>query len=232
MSKTIGILGGMGPLATIDLFQKIVINTPASTDQDHLRILIYNNPKIPPRTNYLDVSINSPLTELRKSAILLENAGADFIIMPCHTAHLWYEDIKKSLCIPFYSMIENTVQKLIIQKEYSNRQILLLATETTIQNKLYQNAFSNSSKIIIPNQEEQSVVNKIIKSIKSLKIDSNQYIEELNIILSEYKKKGINVILGGCTEIPLVFPYLSNDIEKIDPTLMLALMAISKAKIN
>ncbi|MGD9677036.1 MAG: aspartate/glutamate racemase family protein [Vulcanibacillus sp.] len=232
MSKIIGILGGMGPLATIDLFQKIVINTPASTDQEHLQILIYNNPKVPPRTTCLDISVDNPLIELRKSAILLENAGADFVIMPCHTAHIWYEEIKKSINIPFYSMIENTVQEIIIQNKYSNRQIFLLATETTIQNKLYQNAFGSSSKLIIPNQEEQRVVSNLIKSIKSLTVDSNQYIEELNTILFDYKKKGITAILGGCTEIPLVFPYLSNCMEKIDPTLMLALMAISKAKIN
>lgn len=232
MGKIVGILGGMGPLATIDLFQKIVLNTPASTDQEHLQILIYNNPKIPPRTNFLDVLAENPLIELKRSAIVLEKAGADFIIMPCHTAHLWYEEIKKVINIPFYSMIENTVKATIIQKGYTHKQILLLATETTIKNKLYQNAFGNSSKIVIPNQEEQSVVNNIIKSIKSAKIGSNQYIEELNIILLKYKKKEISAILGGCTEIPLIFPYLSDDIEKIDPTLMLALLAISMAKIN
>ncbi len=230
MTKIIGILGGMGPVATIDLYQKIVLNTPATIDQEHLQILIYNNPKIPPRTGVLTNSFDNPLIELKKSAILLENAGVDFIIMPCHTAHLWYDELKNAVTIPFYSMVENTVHTIKKRKDYKNIQILILATETTINNNLYQKAFNNYCKITIPSKREQKIITNTLNSIKAGFISSNPYIEALNQILLEYKKRGIDLVLGGCTELPLIFPYLHNEIEKIDPTLLLAMLAINKAK--
>lgn len=230
MGKTIGILGGMGPAATIDLFQKIVLNTQAQTDQDHPRIIIYNNPKIPPRTLPFDRSFQSPLPGLIKSALKLEKAGADFIIMPCHTAHIWYSEIKKTISIPFYSMIENTVQTIIEQKSLGSKKILLFASETTINSRIYQNSFENSSfKLVIPQTGEQKVVDKAIKNVKAGKTTTNRYIHELNQILSVYREKGISKLLGGCTEISLIFPYFNLDMEKIDPTLMLAKLSIKKA---
>ncbi|MBT2618649.1 aspartate/glutamate racemase family protein [Bacillus sp. ISL-78] len=230
MQKTIGILGGMGPYATLDLFHKIILNTPAQIDQDHLQIIIYNNPKIPPRIQDVNQSSTSPLPELIKSAITLEQAGADFIIMPCHTAHIWINEVKKAINIPFYSMIKNTVQATI--REYESlvkKKILLLATETTINTRLYQSAFENSPfETIIPDEKEQEVVDNAIKNVKGGKLKNNQYIYELNQIINHYNEKGISMLIGCCTEVPLMFPYFNRVMKMIDPTLMLAIMAIKK----
>ncbi|WJV29945.1 amino acid racemase [Rossellomorea sp. AcN35-11] len=103
MEKTIGILGGMGPAATVDLFQKIVANTEASRDQEHIKILIYNNPKIPPRM-LVPKEGQDPVPEIIRSARLIEQAGADFIIMPCHTAHIWYDHIQRATTVPFLQL--------------------------------------------------------------------------------------------------------------------------------
>lgn len=226
MSKTIGILGGMGPAATLDLFNKIILNTPVQTDQEHHRIIIYNNPKIPPRTQQ-----SQPLPELIKSAILLEKAGADFIIMPCNSAHIWLEQIKAVIHIPFYSIIETTVESILSEEEASpNKKILLLATETTINNRLYQKAFHHTPyEIIIPMKEEQRIIDNAIKEVKLGKISSNQYVKELNRILHVYKEIGISVIIGGCTEIPLLFHLFKADMKMIDSTLLLAKLAVQKA---
>lgn len=230
MSKTIGILGGMGPFATVDLFEKIIMNTPAQTDQDHLKIMIYNNPKIPPRVLDVRESADHPLPQLIKSAVILQQAGADFIIMPCHTAHIWFNEIKKEISIPFYSMVENTVQDVSIHyKHIKNKKILLLATEITISSCLYQKSFENTSfQIIVPTSEEQKVVDLAIKRVKGGN-KNNSFIDELNQIVDAYHQEGVSMLLGCCTEIPLMFPYLNSQIECIDPTLLLAKMAIKNA---
>ena len=230
MSKTIGILGGMGPAATVDLFQKIITNTPVQTDQEHFRIIVYNNPKIPPRIDGSKPSFVSPLPELKKTAITLEQAGADFIIMPCVTAHIWFGEIQRVINIPFYHIVENTVETLLQQKNHDKGSILLLATETAIQHQLYQNAFYNTAyKIVVPKPEEQKVVDHVIMNVKAGKTTTNPYIRELNEILGGYQKQGISMLLGGCTEIPLIFHCLKDGLEMVDPVLMLAKMAIEKA---
>lgn len=230
MSKIIGILGGMGPYATLDLFQKILLNTPAKIDQDHLKIIINNNPKIPSRKAFYNQS-ESPLTELIKSARLLEKAGADFIIMPCHTAHLWWNEVKKTIKIPFYSMIENTVERTIFQYgSHENKKILFLATETTIQSHIYQDSFKNSPfQLVIPTNKEQEIVDQAIKSIKGGLLQDNFFISKLKTIIDKYHQEGISLLVGCCTEIPLMYPYFGGEMEMIDPTLMLAIMAIEES---
>lgn len=177
-----------------------------------------------------DQPSKSPLSELIRSALILERAGADFIIMSCHTAHIWLNEVKRAITIPFYSMIDNTVQTMLERKSDINKKLFLLASETTVNSRLYQNAFENSHfKIIVPNVEEQRVVDNTIKNVKAGKTKTNRYIPELNQILRNYNKTGVSTLLGCCTEIPLIFPYFKVDMEMIDPTLMLAKMAIRKA---
>ena len=106
--KIIGILGGMGPEATIDLFQKIVKLTPAQQDQEHLRIIIDNNPKIPDRTKAILHGGENPLPELIKTAQNLERAGADFIIIACNTAHYYLPEIQKTVNITIFSIMQET----------------------------------------------------------------------------------------------------------------------------
>lgn len=229
MAKTIGILGGMGPRATVDLFEKIISNTPATIDQDHLHLIINNNPQIPSRVDAFVNKHASPLPVLIESAAVLEKAGADFIIMPCHTAHIWIEELQKSTSIPFYNMIENTVS-YIIDNQPNTQKTLILATPTTIEKQLYQKLFQkNNLDFIVPSISEQQIVYNLILKVKSGYIKENPYIDALNEILRSYVKKGVTSFLAACTEIPLLLHFLSKDIEVLDPILMLAKMAIQKA---
>ncbi len=91
--KTIGILGGMGPQATVSLFQKIIDRKQALCDQEHIPLLIDNNTAIPDRTDYILGKGINPRPEIIRSAVRLENAGADLLIMPCNTAHVFYLDV-------------------------------------------------------------------------------------------------------------------------------------------
>ncbi|ULT57365.1 amino acid racemase [Neobacillus drentensis] len=157
----------------------------------------------------------------------MQQSGADFIITPCHTAHIWFNEVKKAISIPFYSMVENTVQALsLMHKNPKNHKVLLLATETTIHSQLYQKAFENTSfKIIIPNSQEQGIVDHAIKNVKDGIMD-NPFVPKLNELINDYHLKGVSMVLGCCTEIPLMFPYFHTEMNMIDPTLLLAKMAI------
>jgi aspartate racemase len=161
----------------------------------------------------------------------LEKAGADFIIMPCNAAHIWLEQIKAAIQIPFYSIIETTVESIRFEEEDSpNKKILLLATETTINDRLYQKAFHHTPyEIITPLKEEQTIIDKAIKDVKLGKISSNPYVKDLNRILNVYKDSGISAIIGGCTEIPLLFHLFKADMKMVDPTLLLAKLAVQEA---
>ena len=98
--KTIGILGGMGPEATVDCFAKIIKNTPAAKDQDHLRIVVDSNPDVPDRTAAIIGNGKSPVPAMAAGCHALQRAGADFIIIPCVSAHVFLADVRQQVELP------------------------------------------------------------------------------------------------------------------------------------
>ena len=112
LDRVIGILGGMGPAATLDLYRYITNLTPATKDQDHIRILIYSNPKIPDRTEAITGRGQSPLPMLIESARILEKGGAGIIAIPCNGAHCYVAEMQVNLGIPIKNMIEETCRTL------------------------------------------------------------------------------------------------------------------------
>lgn len=231
--KIIGILGGMGPEATIDLFTKIVKGTKVKKDQDHLRLLIDNNPKIPDRTLAIQGKGPSPLPQLIRSAKLLEKAGADFIIIPCVTAHYYYESLKKEVRIPILHIIEETV-KFVGQKYKEVQKLGLIATTGTLQTGLFQKAFASTGiKLIFPSNEIQKrCIMKAIYGKKGIKVIGPS--EESRILILEAAEslifEGAQAIITGCTEVPLVLKDGDISIPVIDPVSILAQAAIAKAK--
>ncbi|MHB8172445.1 MAG: cysteate racemase [Thermincolia bacterium] len=229
MNKTIGILGGMGPMATADLLVKIIQNTLARTDQEHPRIIIDNNPKIPSRIQAILAAGEDPLPQMQKSTHLLEKAGVDFILIPCCTAHFWLKDLQQKVRVPIYSMIEATLDH--VKKKHQFEKILLLASTATVQTSLYQKGFqSHGLNLFSPTPDEQKIVATVITKVKAGFIEANPYLKPLNQILQRYKAKGVSTVLGGCTEVPLLFPYLEGGITTVDPTLILARLAVARAK--
>ncbi|HDL85860.1 MAG TPA: amino acid racemase, partial [Candidatus Acetothermia bacterium] len=152
--RTIGILGGMGPEATVELFRRIIALTPAKRDQDHLHVLIDSNPKIPDRTAAIRGQGESPLPLLIAAAKNLERAGADFIIIPCNTAHHWLHELREIISIPIIDMIGQTAERVASQQS-SAQWIGLLSTEGTLRSGLYQNAFaSRGIALLVPNDQQ------------------------------------------------------------------------------
>ena len=227
--KIIGILGGMGPEATLDLFQKIIKFSPAGKDQDHFRIIIDNNPKIPDRTAAILAKRENPLPALQETAQNLEKAGADFIIMPCNTAHYFISEIQKSIKIPILNMIKETAHhvKSIFP---SVKNIGLLATKGTYKTKLY-NSFFNAKniEILIPTPPEQDKIMDLIFMVKSGILSEEMKSQIINIS-EEQIKKGAQAIIAGCTEIPLILKDKDIKVPIIDPTNILAKRAVEEAK--
>lgn len=230
MSKKVGILGGMGPLATVDLFAKIVQHTPATLDQDHLRIIIDNNPQIPPRVEAILQGAPSPVPAMAESARLLESAGVDFIVMPCNTAHYWIEDLRAAVTVPVYSMIENAAVFAAENYCQLSGKMLLLATEATVSLNLYQKAFAAKGITLqLLRSEEQVMLDKAVRRIKAGELADNPYLADLNRMLAGYAEAGTEALLAGCTEVPLFFPYLNDGLVRLDATLLLAHMVVARA---
>lgn len=188
MSKIIGIIGGMGPAATCDLYYDIIKHTPGKTDQDHIRVLIDSNVKIPDRTKYIlnlykdqidttiwksslpvqilnnyeksDQDIKCPFDYIVQSAKQLENAGSDFLIMSCNTAHYFINKIQDNINIPILSMPEAIAQKLSTE---GIKRASILATYGTICGSVYDNIFKKYDiECVYPDYEDQKIIMEII----------------------------------------------------------------------
>lgn len=226
MSKVLGILGGMGPLATVNLYNKIIRLTEANCDQDHLKILIYNNSSIPDRTEYIFGRGENPLKYLIESAKKLEDLGADYLIMPCNTAHFFYEEIIKHIKIPFLNMIEETAKYICNKGETTS--VGLLSTEGTINAKVYDTIFNKHDiNIVKLSNENQQYITDIIYGIKSGNTNINT--EKFNNIIEEFKIRGIDTSVLGCTELSTAYIMLNLEGNYIDPLEIIAVKAIQQA---
>jgi len=225
--NVIGILGGMGPEATIDLYRRIVRSTPVEKDQDHIPVLIFSNPKIPDRT----ASISSRKTKkiiayLKESAAILEDGGADFIVIPCNTAHVFYGDIAEEVYIPVIHMIEITVAYII--DHYPDMKVAgLLGTSGTISTGLYQKVLgSHGISPVVPEKHVlDSLVMSAIYAIKAGKKLKDAR-EKLVQAISLFPEAAQRLIIMGCTEIPLAFEKPLDNTILINPTQILADAAV------
>jgi aspartate racemase len=215
--KTIGILGGMGPLATAHLFERIILNTNAEKDQDHIHVLIDSNTNIPDRTKAILNGVEDPLKEMVISAKHLESCGADFLIMPCNTAHFFIDKILSNISIPMINMVDETVN--YTYDKYGKDAIVgILATDGTIKSKIYENSFSKRGiKTIVPNKTQTKVMSFIYDVIKSSKIEVGPSL--LLEAAEELKEMGATSILLGCTELSsadFIFKFKGNFINPIE----------------
>lgn len=224
--KIIGVIGGMGPLATVDLYRKIVEHTDADCDQAHVRTVIDSNTNIPDRTAALLSGGESPVRELQSSARLLERAGAQVLVMPCHTAHCFYSDVQAAVGVPVLNMIELTVQAL---KRQGVSRAGLLATDGAVQSGIYQRYFAGSGiELLTPDAEGQAALMDMIYA--GVKAGCTSYdTQSVRAALDKLIAGGAQTLILGCTELPPAFEMYGLNYPNIDPTLELALAAITAA---
>lgn len=226
MKKTVGIIGGMGPLATADLFRKIVNLTDAAGDNEHLHVIIDNNTAIPDRTAAILKGGASPVPELVKSARRLSGAGADFLIMPCNTAHYFYDALAEQSPVPVLHMLRLTAEAIVRD---GIRTVGLLATDGTIATGIYEKLFDeNGIACVKPDDEGQrAVMSMIYDDIKSGRKETDP--AQIQKVLNRMRAQGAEKFVLGCTELPIAFEKFAFDAPVIDPTAVLAAGAIAYA---
>jgi len=223
--RIIGILGGMGPEATADLFYRIIRATPVEKDQDHVRTIIYSNSKVPDRTPAVLGEGVDPVPEMLMAARKLEGAGADFLIVPCNTAHYFIEELRRGVGIPILHMIELTAEEA--RKAYpAMSRAGLIATDGTVRSGLYEGSFGEAGiEIVTPTPETQSrVMSAIYEHIKTGDLETGRRLslEAAEALIGQ----GTEMIVCGCTEISLVLKDGDIGVPVVDPLQVLAEIAV------
>ena len=222
--KVIGILGGMGPEATLELFRRIMKKTPARCDQEHIRVIIDSNPKIPDRTEAMLNSGPDPLPLLQETARNLERAGADFIVMPCNTAHYYLSGIRAAVRIPVIDMIRETAYRVREHK------VGILATDGTLSTRLYHDACAECGiEIIEPQEEDQQAIMQAIYNIKAGRSGAQLKARVLKAT-EALEARGAQAIIVGCTEISLILTQKEVHVPLYDAMESLAETAVAMAK--
>ena len=229
----IGILGGMGTQAGLDYCNKLAVLNRGKSDQKYPLFILYNKSNIPKRPENLKKYYNV-LKSLINGCNLLQKNKCKFIVMPCNTAHYWYDDLKKKIKIPIISMPEEVY--LYTKKNCKkNSKIGILCTEATLKTGVYNKYFDNNFKLVSPVKTLQTKsVNKAIKYVKLGKIkEAEKAIKPaINYLIKIKCKK----IILGCTELPIaIFAYKSFKKIKeskifIDPNLLVAEVSMKKYK--
>jgi len=226
MKKTIGILGGMGPLATADLFRKIVTMTKAGCDNDHIRIYIDDNASIPDRTAAILSGGKDPTPIMADSLKKLESCGADCIIMPCNTAHYFLPRLQAMTEVPFLSMLEATAKTCA--KTFPGKTAAILATKGTLATGLYEEALkAQGVAYLVPNADEQDALMRVI--YEGVKADAapEAYRADMEGVMETLAARGADYFILGCTELPVAADLLGLTQPMIDPTTELAKAAIT-----
>ncbi|GAA3885021.1 amino acid racemase [Leifsonia kafniensis] len=218
----VGILGGMGPAATADFYAKLVRATPARTDQEHLRTLIWSDPTIPDRTGALLHGGIDPTPLLLAGALLLRAGGAAVIAVPCNTAHAFIPRITREVGVPFVHMIEETV--LSIRSRFPDAtRVGLLSTTGTQASLLYDEALRRHGlEPLTPSAETQETrVMPAIARVKAGIVDARTT-ELIAEAARELVSRGAELVIAGCTELPIALDGVVLQVEVIDPTQVLA----------
>ena len=229
----IGILGGMGTQAGLDFCNKLAKLNRGKLDQKYPMFILYNKSNIPERPKNLK-KYNNVLNALVDGCKMLQRNKCKFIVMPCNTAHFWYNDVQKKVNIPILS-IPKEVYKNTKKSISKNSKIGLLATEATLNNNIYHKFFLNDYALISPNKNlQKNSVNKAITLVKKGRVKEAEKI--LRPAVNQLIKKKCKKIILGCTELPIaIFAYKSFEraIKSkifIDPNLLVAEVCMKKYK--
>ena len=229
MEKTIGILGGMGIDATAELLTKIIDATGAKREQDNLRVVIEHNPKIPDRTQAIVGGGESPLAAIKASLDVLERAGADFIAIPCNTAHHYFDEMQEHSPLQIIHIIEEAVASSLRAKG-DLKSAGILATTGTVNSGLYQSRFAvRGVDVVLPDEKEQAVVMDTIMALKSRE-DRREAKKRLVSTARTLIQHGAELIVISCTDISAAMKDDDSDVPTVDALQALAEKAVEMAR--
>lgn len=224
-NKTVGVMGGLGPMATVYFYDMIVRLTDAKSDQEHIDMVITNRATTPDRTDYIiGKSPKNPVDVLVKDAKKLEQYGTDFLVLTCNTAHYFHEKIAESVKIPVVNIVEETI---IYAKQKGYNKLGILATTGNIQTKLYQNMCEKYGidYLVLDDEKQQYIMDIIYKDIKSGK---SADMEKFNKIVEYLKENNCDGSILGCTELSI----LKNDNDLDNKFYIDSLEVLARKTIN
>jgi aspartate racemase len=217
----LGVLGGMGPVATIDFMDKVVRNTPAERDQDHIPMVIRLATDIPDRTAAILGDGEDPLPAMRRALHELETDRVSVIAIPCNTAHFWYDELQAETSIPILHIAEAVADTLPVGTDC----VGVLATTGTVKAGIYQKTMAKRGiHCIFPSDDEQAEVMRAIQLVKAGNGRSARKL--LTHQADELLRAGCDAIIMACTEIPIALADAALAPKLIDPTEALAKAAV------
>jgi aspartate racemase len=228
-SKTVGVLGGMGPAATLDFFARVLAQTNASRDQDHIRLIIDCNPSVPDRNAAIEGTGPSPAPALQEMARGLARAGAELLVMPCNAAHAFEAEIRAATDLPFIGIITATAHALRRAEPHAHH-AGILATTGCIDAGLYQTALDRIDiEPIVPRSATRDLFIQALHRIKSGDTGDTPK-REMMSVAEALIAEGAQAIIAGCTEVPLVLASADVTVPLLNSTDCLVQATIAAAR--
>ena len=201
--KTVGVIGGMGPEATVDFLRRIVSKTPARDDAEHLHVMVDNNPKIPSRIAALiEGTGEDPTPALCRMAQGLQTQGADFLVMPCNTAHYYLPSIARAVRIPMLDMIQLAIARLA----GGPRRVGLLASPAVRLVGLYKARMEQAGlEAVFPDQDHEAKLLAVIRAVKAGD-HGHAHQHDYLAVARHLREAGAEALLVACTELSVLAP--------------------------
>ena len=209
----IGILGGMGPLATADFFSKVIAATKAARDEDHVPLLIQSDPRVPSRPAAILRGGPSPLPALLAGRDRLITAGAIALAMPCNTAHVWLPELRQDCPVPFLSIVDASCDEAAARAQ-PGAAIGIIGTEATLKSRLFDNELARRGFMpLLPSDDElRDWVLPAIEQVKAGRAaEGGQQVERAVQALMD---RGAQVVVLACTETPLALDAIASPLRQ------------------
>ena len=223
--KIVGVLGGMGPDATVDFMARVISLTPAEKDQDHVHMIVDQNPKVPNRQEAILADGEDPGPVMAEMAQRLEAAGADFLVVPCNSAFGFASVVAGAVSIPLVSIVEVTVEAC---DGFST--VGLMATDGCLQSHVYQDALAAAGIAVeLPDNDELVDLMAMLNGIKA-GYRGESVARGMAVLATALVERGAEAIIAGCTEIPLVLSQSMCKVPMISSTEVLAARSVAIAR--
>lgn len=224
--RMIGVLGGMGPLATVDFLHKVIAATPATCDQEHVPLIVHQVPQIPDRSTAILAGNDAPLAAMLAGLQRLARAGAEVVAIPCNTAHYWYEPLAKQQQLPILHIAEATRQELQ-RAGVAGCRIAVLATRGTHRAGIYGSRLGEQFEQLAIDEAVQVLVDEAIASVKAGRSEAGA--RAAGAAADRLLASGAERLILGCTELPLALRDHAQWDRCVDTTFALARLCVRES---
>lgn len=227
-SRVVGILGGLGPAATVDFYNKLVRATPVSRDQEHLRVVIWADPTVPDRNEALLAGGEDPTPWLETGVQHLLRCGAEILVVPCNAIHAYMPSVIQGKDVEFISIIDTAVDS--VPKADPTGRVGVLAADGGLASGLYQAALRDVGKEpVLPSTLSQQALMRVIRAVKVDKAGPAER-HQVASLLTDLQRDGASIVIAACTEISVLLDDIDTDLHIIDPSDVLAHKTVESAR--